>query len=281
MRVTDIPDDARLDDQVAVVAGGGRGIGRAAAIRLAEAGASVMVTARTKSEIRATAEQIRQRGGAAQAFPADVSDWDAMLKLVKATEDAFGPADIVVANAGVIEPVGDTWEVAPDRWAQNLTINLTGAFYTTRAFLPAMVDRDEGVLIFTSSGAATHPVAGWSAYCAAKAGLNHFVRNLAAEIDQRGLSLRAHTFYPGIVDTAMQRQIRGKTEEDFPRADQFRRYHEHNQLRPPEEPAALVWWLATPMAAEFHGQSVSIDDPQIRKRMSDDLGLPVFGGRGD
>lgn len=279
MRKAAMPNDARLDGQVAVVTGGGRGIGRAAAMRLAAAGASVMVTARTTSEIRATAEKIRQQGGSAQAFPADVSDWDVMLQLVKATEDAFGPVDIVVANAGVIEPVGDTWDVAPERWAQNLTINLTGAFYTARAFLPAMVERDQGVLIFTSSGAATHPVAGWSAYCAAKAGLNHFVRNLAAEIDQRGLSLRAHTFYPGIVDTAMQRQIRGKTEEDFPRADQFRRYHEHNQLRPPEEPAALVWWLATPMARAFHGQPVSIDDPDIRKRMADDLGLPVFGGR--
>lgn len=280
MRVTDIPDDARLDDQVAVVTGGGRGIGRAAALRLAEAGASVMVTARTTSEIQATTEQIRQQGGAAQAFPADVSDWDAVGQLVEATEDAFGPADIVVANAGVIEPVGDTWDVAPARWAQNLSINLTGAFYTARAFLPAMVERDQGVLIFTSSGAATHPVAGWSAYCAAKAGLDHFVRNLAAEIDQRGLSLRAHTFYPGIVDTAMQRHIRGKTEEDFPRADQFRDYHTHKRLRPPEEPAALIWWLATPMASAFHGQPVSIDEPDIRKRMADDLGLPVFGGRG-
>lgn len=281
MRKTDILDDARLDDRIAVVTGGGRGIGRAAAIQLAEAGASVMVTARTPSEIRETVKQIRQQGGSAQAFPADVSDWDAVIKLAQETKRAFGPADILVANAGVIEPVSDTWEVAPDRWAQNLSINLVGAFYTARAFLPAMVERDRGVLIFTSSGAATHPVAGWSAYCAAKAGLDHFVRNLAAEIDQRGLSLRAHTFYPGIVDTAMQRHIRGKSEEDFPRADQFRSYHEHNRLRPPEEPAALVWWLATPMASAFHGKPVSIDDPDIRERMADDLGLTPFRGRGE
>jgi NAD(P)-dependent dehydrogenase (short-subunit alcohol dehydrogenase family) len=280
MRQINTPDSARLDGQVAVVSGGGRGIGRATAIQLAEAGASVMVVARTASEIRATAEEIRQQGGSAQAFSADVSDWDAMLRLVEATEGAFGPADVVVANAGVIEPVGDTWKVAPDRWAQNLSVNLIGAFYTARAFLPTMVERDRGVLIFTSSGAATHPIAGWSAYCAAKAGLDHFVRNLATEVERRGLSLRAHAFYPGIVDTAMQRQIRDKTQEDFPRADQFRNYHQQGRLRPPEEPAALIWWLATPMASEFHGKAVSIDDADIRKRMANDLGLPPFAGRG-
>jgi NAD(P)-dependent dehydrogenase (short-subunit alcohol dehydrogenase family) len=186
-----------------------------------------------------------------------------------------------VANAGVIEPVGDTWEVEPREWSQNLNINLTGVFYTVRAFLPAMVTRGRGVLIFTSSGAATHPVAGWSAYCAAKAGLNHFVRNLAAEIEERGLDIRVHTFYPGIVDTAMQERIRGKSTEAFTGADKYRGYHERGWLRPPEEPAALVWWLATPMAAEFHGKAVNIDDPTIRRRMAEDLGLQPFAGRGE
>jgi NAD(P)-dependent dehydrogenase (short-subunit alcohol dehydrogenase family) len=170
--------------------------------------------------------------------------------------------------------------VAPDEWTQNVTINLTGAFHTVRAFLPMMVEQGHGVLIFTSSGAATHPVAGWSAYCAAKAGLNHFVRNLAAEIDEQGLDIRVHVFYPGIVDTSMQKQIRGKSREAFPRAEKYRGYHERGWLRPPEEPAALVWWLATPMAAEFHGKAVSIDDPAIRRRMAADLDLPPFGARG-
>jgi NAD(P)-dependent dehydrogenase (short-subunit alcohol dehydrogenase family) len=275
------PGEARLDGQVAAVTGGGRGIGRATAITLAQAGASVIVTARTASEIEETAAQIRQEGGSAQAFPADVSDWDAMVRLAAETQRVFGPADVVVANAGVIEPVGDTWEVEPHDWARSLSINLTGTFYTVRAFLPRMVARGQGVLIFTSSGAATHPVAGWSAYCAAKAGLNHFVRNLAAEIDQRELDIRVHTFYPGIVDTAMQGRIRGKSAETFPGAEKYHSYYEQGWLRPPDEPAALVWWLATPMAAEFHGKAVSIDDPSIRRRMADDLGLPLLGGRGE
>lgn len=277
--VSEIPDRARLDGQVAVVTGGGRGIGRAAAIRLAEAGARVMVSARTESEIKQTARDIAAKGGAASACSADVSDWESTLRLVRKTEQAFGTPNIVVVNAGVIEPVDDTWEVSPRAWAKNLNINLTGAFYTVRAFLPSMVERDEGALIFTSSGAATHPVAGWSAYCAAKAGLDHFVRNLAAEFDERGLSIRAHMFYPGVVDTAMQERIRHKSTDAFSGVQRFQRYHEEGVLRPPGEPAALVWWLATPMASEFHGRAVSIDDPQIRRRLADDLNVPLFAGR--
>ena len=274
-------DEARLEGQVAVVTGGGRGIGRAAAILLAQAGAAVVVTARTATEVEETAEHIRRQGGRAQALPADVSDWAAMERLAEETTQAFGPADIVVANAGVIHPVGDTWEVEPADWAQNLTINLTGSFYTARAFLPAMVARRSGVLIFVSSGAASHPVPGWSAYCAAKAGAEHFVRNVAAEVDQRGLPIRVHALYPGIVATAMQEKIRRVSAEQFPLVDRYRNYHEQGQLRPPHEPATLIWWLATPLAADFHGQVVNIDDAAIRSRMAADLGEPLFKGRGN
>lgn len=275
----DSAQETRLDGQVAVVTGGGRGIGRAAAIRLAEAGASVMVSARTESEIERTAGQIRDGGGKASACPADVSEWDAMRELAQETERLFGTPHILVANAGVIEPVGAAWEVGPEAWARNLEINLIGAFYTVRAFLPAMVDRNSGVLIFSSSGAATHPVVGWSAYCAAKAGMDHLVRNLAEELDEHDLSIRVHAFYPGVVDTSMQKQIRSKAEEQFPRVDQFKGYYEEGVLRPAEEPGALIWWLATPMAAEYDGQAVSIDDPYIRARLAEDLGLPRFADR--
>jgi len=274
-----IPDRARLDGKVAVVTGGGRGIGRAAAIRLAEAGARVVVTARTESEIAETANLIREGGGEARAISADVSDWAAVRSLAEQTEEAFGPADIVVANAGVIEPVGPTWEVDAEAWADNLRINLTGAFFTARAFLPSMVERDTGVLIFTSSGAASHPVVDWSAYCAAKAGLAHFVRNLLAEFDEFGVSVRAQTVIPGVVDTAMQRQIRRKSDDAFPGVDRYRTYHERGVLRPPEEPAALIWWLATPMAADMSGHAANIDDPRTRRRMAEDLEVPVPGGR--
>lgn len=274
-------NEARLEGKVAVVTGGGRGIGRAAAILLGRAGAAVVVTARTAAQVEDTAEHIRQQRGRALAIPADVSDWEAMQQLAAEATRAFGPAEIVVASAGVIEPVGDAWKVEPASWMRSLNINLTGTFYTARAFLPVMVSRRSGILIFVSSGAATHPVPGWSAYCAAKAGLDHFARNLAAEIDQRGLPIRVHTLYPGIVATAMQEKIRSILSDRFPLVKKFRAYHEEGWLRPPKEPATLIWWLATPMAADFHGQVVSIDDAVIRSRMAADLGIQPFKGRGE
>ncbi len=274
-----IPERARLEGKVAVVTGGGRGIGRATAFQLAEAGARVVVTARTESEILEVAGAIRRGGGEARAISADVSDWEAVTALVQETEQTFGEADIVVANAGVIEPVGPTWEVDAEAWADNVRINLTGAFFAARAFLPSMVVRDAGVLVFTSSGAASHPVVNWSAYCAAKAGLAHFVRNLRAEFDAFGILVRAYTVIPGVVDTGMQRKIRQKSEEAFPGVERYRMYHERGVLRPPEEPAELIWWLATPMAADLEGHLANIDDPEIRRRMAEDLQVARPGRR--
>ncbi len=281
MDIDQIRQATDLAGQVAIVTGGGRGIGRATAKLLGRVGVKVAVVARTAAEVNEVADEIRDAGGCALAVSADVSEWTAMQRLVDETRRALGPADIVVANAGVLSPVSDTWEIDPAQWAYNLNVNLVGAFYTARAFLPAMVERRSGVLVFVSSGAATHPTPGWSAYCAAKAGLDHFVRNLAAELDQRELPIRAHFLYPGIVATSMQDRIRQTTEEQFPSVEKFRGYHEQGWLRPPEEPAALICWLVTPLAAAFHGRAVSIDDPAVRKRIAADFDLEPFKGRGE
>ncbi len=274
-----MPTGSDLQGKVAVVTGGGRGIGRATALTLAEAGAAVVVAARTRTQIEETAALIREAGGRAIAVPTDVSDWSAVARLAEETTRAFGPADIVVANAAVLHPVGPTWEVPPDLWAKNVEINLIGAFYTARAFLPAMLEQ-EGVLIFVSSGAATHPVPTWSAYCASKAGLDHFARNLTEELAMAGSAVRLYVVYPGIVETAMQAEIRRLSPDQFPLVEKFRAYHTSGWLRPPQEPALLIRWLATPMAADWHGRILSIDDEAVRRRVARDLGLPPFKGRG-
>ncbi len=275
-------DDKReLEGRVAVVTGGGRGIGRAAAVELARAGAAVVVAARHETEVRETADQVQRAGGRALAVSADVSDWSSVRRLADRTREAFGPADIVVANAGVVEPAGDAWSVDPEAWAANVGVNLTGAYFTWRAFAQDPGRNKGGVAIFVSSGAASHVIPGWGAYCAAKAGLEHFVRVAAEEVDAKGLDIRLHAVRPGIVDTSMQETVRGMSPDRFGAVGRFRDFHEKGWLRPPEEPAALIRWLCWPMAADLHGRVVDMDDPEVRRRLAHDLGLPEFKGRGE
>jgi NAD(P)-dependent dehydrogenase (short-subunit alcohol dehydrogenase family) len=274
-------ESAGLEGRVAVITGAGRGIGRAAALELARAGAAVVVAARHEAEVRETADKVQRAGGRALAVSADVSDWPSVQRLADRTREAFGPADIIVANAGVVEPAGDAWSVAPEAWAGNVAVNLTGAYFTWRVFAQAPRRNKGGVAIFVSSGAASHVIPGWSAYCAAKAGLEHFVRVAAEEADAQGLDVRLHAVRPGIVDTAMQEEVRGMSPERFRAVERFRGFHQKGWLRPPGEPAALIRWLCTPMAADLHGRVADIDDPAIRKRMAFDLGLPLFKGRGE
>lgn len=275
-----IPKRARLDDQVAVISGAGRGIGRAAAEQLARAGARVVLAARSPDQIREAARGIVAQGGRAEPFVADVTQWEDVRRLAESVLNAHGAPHVVVANAGVIDPVGMTWTLDPEAWSRNVAVNLHGAFHMVRAFLPAMIEAGRGVVIFTSSGAATHPVAGWSAYCAAKAAVDLFAKTLAQELHAAESAIRVHILYPGIVDTAMQQRIRETPPERFPRVEDFRAYHVRGVLRPAEEPAALIWWLATPFAADYHGRAASLDDPMVRHRLATDLGLPLFPPRG-
>jgi 3-oxoacyl-[acyl-carrier protein] reductase len=277
----EVRPQASLRGKAVVVTGGGRGIGRATAQVLARAGANVMVTARTADEIADTVAEIGRQGGRAVSFAADVSNWLAMRQLAEETARVLSPAEIVVINASVVHPVADTWTVEPADWARNVEINLTGAFYTARAFLPGMVGQGQGTLIFVSSGAAVHTVPGWSAYAAAKAGMEQFAHNLASELDQRDVPVRVHVLHPGIVATSMQERVRQVSAEQFPLVEQYRKYHEKGYLRPPEQPARLIWWLATPMAADLRGQVVSIDDPAIRSRVATDLGGASLPSRGE
>jgi NAD(P)-dependent dehydrogenase (short-subunit alcohol dehydrogenase family) len=266
----------KLEHQVAVVTGGGRGIGRATALMLARAGAAVVVTARTDGEIKETVQQIEAEGGRGMAMQADVSKWEQVEALSMDTKRVFSTPNLLVVNASVIEPVSLSWNTDPESWGNNIRVNLTGAYYTTRAFLPDMIAANRGKIVYISSGAASRSIPGWSAYCASKAGLDHFARNLAAELSSQEIPIESYIFYPGVVDTDMQGRIRRSTSEEFPQVDRYVGFKENGHLRHPDEPAQVILWLACGYASDLSGEIFRIDDEEIRKRVAADLGTPML-----
>ena len=184
-------DEVDLTGQVALVTGGGRGLGRAFAVELAKAGASVGITARTQSQLDETVKLVEASGGQAIAISADVTDKVAIEKVVASLEERFGPVDILVNNAGLVTPLGNDWELDADEWWQTFNINVNGPYICTRAVIPGMMARRKGRIInITSIGAHTvHRYA--TAYCASKAAISHFTNCLAPALKEHGIGVFA------------------------------------------------------------------------------------------
>jgi NAD(P)-dependent dehydrogenase (short-subunit alcohol dehydrogenase family) len=253
------------EGQVALVTGGGRGIGAATAKLLAQTGAAVAVSARTEEEISSVVEGISASGGKAMSLLLDVTDEGSVSSGFEKVRSELGPVTILVNNAGtpgVPLPVAAT---EPEGWRQVFEVNVTGAFLCAREALPQMVSRNWGRIINVSSAAARHPVAGMAAYSASKAALDQLTRVLAAE----GAPYNIATIgvYPGVVDTQMQEESRGFGAEVVGKQldRMFNNYRDFGMLRPPEEPAELISYLCTPDAARLNGHIVRLEQLEALK----------------
>lgn len=260
--------ERRLNGQVALVTGGGRGLGRAICLALAREGARIAPLARGEDDLQETSAVVHALGGEALPLIASVADYEAMEAAIGRVVDHWGRLDVVVNNAGVIAPIARVAEADPAAWRDNVTINLIGPFNACRAALPYLLRQGSGCIVNVSSGAARRPITAWSAYCAAKAGLDHFTRVLVEET--RGTGVRVNAVYPGVVDTRMQAEIRASDEHAFG-TENLRRYRglkEQGQLRPPEQPATLIAWMVA--QPDLHGEFLSVDDAETMAR----AGLP-------
>src|SRR5206468_7195333 len=160
---------AELAGHVAIVTGAGRGLGRAVAERLAAMGAAVVIASRNAPELDEVAKAIKRAKGRALAQTADIADERQVQELVLATERWVGPATILVNNAGMVDPMVPLARSNAALWLRSVAINVGGTYLVTRAALPGMLDRSYGRIVTISSGAATRPSAGWTAYAAGKA----------------------------------------------------------------------------------------------------------------
>ena len=194
-----------LSGQVAIVTGGGRGIGRAIAQALAGAGAAVAVTARSQDELNQTATLINEQGGRALAVMADITDRFSVEWMVAETERRLGPVDLLVNNAGVPGPVGPLWENDPDEWRRSVEVNLDGTFLCCRSVLPGMIERRHGRIINLTSGIGNRPHPYLSAYNIAKTAVTRLSETLAEETKPHGVLVFVMT--PGLVQTGMPQQI--------------------------------------------------------------------------
>src|SRR5205823_4547626 len=194
-----------LSGQVAIVTGGGRGLGRLLAETLATAGATVVVTARFDDQLAETVASIRQVGGEALALPADASDVGAVDTVVDEVERRFGRVDLLVNNAGLPGPIGPLWEVDPVAWWETFTVNVQGLFAFTRAVLPGMITRRRGriVNIASNAGAFRWPLV--SAYAVSKAAVIKFTENLAVETKDHGVKVFA--VHPGLLPIGMTQTL--------------------------------------------------------------------------
>lgn len=262
-------NEPNLTGKSVLVTGGGRGIGRATALAVSRCGARVILTARGRAEIEAVAAEIGAFGGESTAITCDL----AQLHDVRRLFEAAGPVDILINNAGVIAPIAKVVLSDPEEWLHNIEVNLVGVYLTCRYALPAMLERGWGRIINVSAGAARGTTVGWSAYSAAKAGVEAFTSVLAREIEGQGVLVNA--VRPGIVDTEMQVEIRGSSAERFSseNVERFRGYKERGLLRQPDDPARLMVWLLSEQATEIHGQVLAIDDPEVAAR----VGLQPMG----
>jgi NAD(P)-dependent dehydrogenase (short-subunit alcohol dehydrogenase family) len=253
----------QLREKIAIVTGGGRGIGRAIARRFAAEGAAVLLAARTEMEVRAVSSDIQNEGGRAAFIAADVSQEADCERIVRAAREAFGAIHILVNNAGIYSPVRPAEKVDPHDWDRVIAVNLRGPFLLSRLVLPEMYERGSGNILNVITLAAKAAFQLNSAYAASKAGLIGLTRTLAAEGARKGV--RVNGISPGPVpETRMSKELG----EHF--ADYFHTSTEESvrqmiegslqgRAQTADEMAAAALFLVSDQSSAITGQILNVD----------------------
>ncbi|MGC3984486.1 MAG: 2-hydroxycyclohexanecarboxyl-CoA dehydrogenase [Pseudorhodoferax sp.] len=244
-----------LENKVVVVTGGGGGIGGATCRRFAAEGAQVAVFDLNQAAAEQVAAQIRAAGGAAQAMRCDITDRASVDQAVAATQEALGPIDVLVNNAGwdVFKPFVKT---VPAEWERLIAINLTGALHMLHAVLPGMAERRGGRIVNVASDAARGGSSGEAVYSACKGGLVALSKTLAREHARQGITV--NVVCPGPTDTALLAGVAEGARDPAKLLDAFRSAIPLGRLGQPDDLAGAIAFFASDDAGFVTGQVVSV-----------------------
>ena len=251
---------------VALVTGASRGIGRATALALAEAGFDVGLLARSRDALEETRELAVARGVGAACAAVDVTDRDAVERAVAEVQQELGrPVEALVNNAGSMRAIGPLWEVDPDDWWLDVRTSLGGAFVCCREVVPRMIRRGEGRIVNLTSYVAVRPTPYQTGYAAGKAGVGSLTEALAASLE--GSGVKAFSVAAGFTRTEMTRNLveseAGK--RWLPDVGKGRTIEA-------ERTAHLIAWLASGAGDELNGRLIhSLDDPRELVRRIDEI----------
>ena len=242
-----------MTGKTVMITGASRGIGAEAARVFANAGANVAMLARSQDDIAALAGEIGER---AIAIPCNVARYGEMSAAVETTVQVFSGLDVLINNAGVVDPISYLGDADPEAWGQLLDINVKGVFNGMHAALPAIKARGGGSILTISSGAAHNAIEAWSAYCASKAAVNMMGRSL--HLEQAANGIRAIGLSPGTVATEMQRKIKASGINPVSQLD----WDVHI---PADWPAKCLLWMCSAEADQYCGEEISLREDAIRR----------------
>jgi NAD(P)-dependent dehydrogenase (short-subunit alcohol dehydrogenase family) len=242
-----------MQGKVVVITGASRGIGAAAARQFVASGAHVALLARNGAEIAALAAEL---GRGVMALECDVGDFVQVEVALAAVMARHGRLDVLINNAGMIEPIARLEAVDPAAFAQTVQVNLLGVLHGMRAALPVMRKQGAGTIINVSSGAAVNPLEGWGGYCASKAGALMLTR--VGHLEEAAQGIRVLGLSPGTVATEMQVKIRASGVNPV------------SQLAPgahvpPEWPAKALVWMCSAGADPWLGRDVSLREDVVQR----------------
>ncbi len=255
-------DLSLLRDKVAVVTGGGRGIGKTFAQAIAAAGAVVAITGRSQDDLISAVAQIEAAGGRAMSVVFDVTDQEGVVDGIARVEHAYGQVDLLINNAGIWGTIDNLWEADPKEWWRAIEVNIGGTFCCSRAVLGGMIARGKGRIINIVSNAGVYRWPGCSAYSVSKAAMIKLTENLSVEVRNHGVEVFA--FHPGLVTAGMSERAMEMRPEPGSPADRVaswvRTEIAANRSVTPKRAADFLVALAAGPTEGLSGRYVSVFD---------------------